>query len=706
MNECLSPHVQDTKAQIKKIRRYNFIAFFSLEIIMSYSILGYIQIEPISITLVPIIVVQGALYLGIKESVFLGLIFGLTSMWKANTAPLSYTDQLFSPALSGKPLESIILSIGTRVAFGLIAGILVWFMKKRRPYQWYDLFIVTNISFTIHAGLIFACIGIFFPSSVGTATDFSAQQLFLSILFGYLIPSIFINVMDKIFHLTYVQNLFEESRKVFYLRLHRKIDRGRFKYVEIALLIVTVFILIHAYQRIQNVFRSQEIEVSIHIWNGITQVLLQLFLAIIAIFYLIFIFMILAFEFSEVRRQENMKLSKALEENEKYRQQVEQALEEARRASEAKTQFLSRMSHDIRTPLNAIIGYSAIGMEESQGEKNEPASYEKIWKSGNYLLGLINDILDLSKIESDAVEFNLEPLVVSNCIDDMYMILKEQINERKLYFSYCSRGLQNQPVLLDSMRFQQIIMNLLSNAIKYSREGGIIEVESNLEELENEMIRIECKVRDSGIGMSAKFMKVMYEPYRQEEAKNESKGSGLGLAIVKNLVELMHGTLSVRSKVNEGTEFTITIDAQKAKLQTKENKDMDMRESTLTGKRVLLVEDNDINIDVSTIILRKKGILVEVAQNGAIAVEAFEQHEPGYYDAILMDIYMPVLDGNKATAKIRTLDRDDAKKIPIIAMTANALEGEVREAFSVGMTAYLTKPIRPEKLYATLQQWI
>lgn len=696
---------QETLVQKKRYKWQLLYIFLASELVMAYSALGYIDIQPIPLSLVPIIVVQGALYLGVRESLILGTVFGLTNMWRTGIGSVSYVDMVFSPPLSGKPLESILLSVVTRAMFGLIAGLLFQSIRKRKNYTTLDLLFATLLSLGAHGAIVYASMRIFFPEAFMQAMQFTPKSFCLHVLLAYVLPALHTVFMDRICHHPRVQELFSQGRRVIINRNGHVRKKRRVIVLASTLVTATVLILIHVYLRLHLVFQTHWILVNKAAWIAVAQILLQLFIALLAVFYIIYIVMIIVFEFSEVRKQENLKLSKALAEIEAYQKVVEQALEEARSASEAKTQFISRMSHDIRTPLNAIIGLSAIEMDNNKGKTENTDTYKKIWKSGNYLLGLVNDILDLSKIESESVELHNEPFSVSNCIDDIYIILREQIEEKQIYFSYCSRGLQTQAVWMDAMRFQQIFMNLISNSVKYNRVGGIIEVDSEMVEEEDDLIRITMKVRDSGVGMKPEFMKIMFEPYSQEEAKNESKGTGLGLAIVKNLVDMFHGTIEVKSKLDEGTEFVLVFHAKKATQEPGLTKKIQVEEQLLIGRRVLLVEDNLINIEVGSTLLKKKGIEVEVAQNGMQAVEQFMLRSEGYYDAILMDIFMPVMDGNKATRKIRSLDRTDASTIPIIAMTANALESDMKVSLESGMNDYLTKPIKPEYLYSTLAKW-
>lgn len=695
-----------SKKQLKKVHRQVFHIFLAFEIIMANSALGYIDIEPISLTLMNLPVIMGALYLGKGAGAILGGAFGLTSMWKASICAITYADQVFSPHLSGKPIESIILSTVTRILFGFIAAVLFDIVRKKGKLNRIWIWFICVISFGVHTALVYLCLGLFFPDALSGAISFTIGALLLGAIFTYIIPATLIVFLDRVLMSPGIQKLFLSSRQlILFRKTHVKKKKITVTYA-VVLIVVTLLLLAHVYTRIKLVFRVQGIQVTDGVLQGVLQIQLQLLVAMLCLFYIIYIVMLLVFEFSEVRKQENLELNRALKENEEYRKAIEKALEDAKSASDAKTQFISRMSHDIRTPLNAIIGLSAIGIDDSTEGSKEIDSFKKIYKSGNYLLGLVNDILDLSKIESDFVEMHPEPFQVSNCIDDIYIILREQMEEKQLDFVYHSMGEQNLCLLVDHMRFEQIFMNLISNSIKYTNVGGQIEVETMIYPPADGKAKLVAKIRDTGIGMSEEYLKIMYEPYSQGATNNESKGSGLGLAIVKNLVERMNGLIEVKSKVNEGTEFTLTMEFPVSEQKVKSQSIHKVEESALIGKRVLLVEDNEINIEVSRALLQKKGILVEVAENGKEALDCFEQHEEDYYDVILIDIFMPIMDGIKATKEIRSLDREDASNIPIIAMTANALQDDMSKALEAGMNAYLTKPIMPNRLYEVLAEWV
>ena len=385
---------------------------------------------------------------------------------------------------------------------------------------------------------------------------------------------------------------------------------------------------------------------------------------------------------------------------------TKRALEQAREASTAKSEFLSRMSHDIRTPMNAIINLTQLAQQEQ--DPNAVRRYvDKVEVSGRFLLGLINDILDMSKIESGELTLHEEPLTRDEFLRTIETVIVPLMDARQLHF-HSETVAGRYTVLVDKLRLHQIVFNLLSNAAKFTPEGGDVwlEVRNLSGEPEKGKLSFRITVRDNGVGMSEEFLPHLFEPFVQEHSQLSDKaaGTGLGLPIVKSLVEAMGGTISVKSRPGEGTEFTVTlcvpvVPAQSAPApQVEEAPD-------LTGLRVLLVEDNEINTYVARLLLEEVGCVVATAENGQQAVDAFAASAPFSIGAILMDIRMPVMDGLEATRTIRALARPDAASIPIIAMTADAFAEERKRTLEFGMNEHLSKPIDPKLLYAALVKY-
>ncbi|MDO5574082.1 MAG: ATP-binding protein [bacterium] len=367
-------------------------------------------------------------------------------------------------------------------------------------------------------------------------------------------------------------------------------------------------------------------------------------------------------------------------------------------AGEAKTDFLSRMSHDIRTPLNGIIGLTTLAMDESNSPLMEEY-LDNIKVSGQFLMGLVNDILDLNKVESGKIELNPEPYSSEEFSSYVEAVVLPLCEEKGIEF-HITTPTDEPTVKLDHLRFNQIFFNLLSNGVKYTPSGGLLELYWESRLLPDGKAALDFMVRDNGIGMSEEFQRHMFESFTQEHSHAASIGTGLGLAIVKNLVNLMNGTIDVTSKLGEGTTFKIHLEAdvcEKSVEQPQAAPKADIR-----GRRVLMCEDNKTNIFFMKHLFDKWEVLIDVAVNGKIGVEMFEHSAPGTYDAILMDVMMPEMDGLEATRIIRTLKRPDAADIPIIAMTANAYDTDVKNCIDAGMDAHMSKPIDADQLQGLL----
>ena len=382
-------------------------------------------------------------------------------------------------------------------------------------------------------------------------------------------------------------------------------------------------------------------------------------------------------------------------------------MEKEQKANSTKSEFLSRMSHDIRTPMNAILGLTQLGYEETD-DHHAKEYFGKILSSASYLLSLLNDILDMSKMESGHVTLHEEVVNCKNFFYELSELLTPMIKERGLTINYVNNIEDVEYLYCDRVRIKQIYLNLLSNAIKFSNQNGTIDWIVNKNKEKDGRIYFDVIVRDYGCGMSEDFMKRIFRPFEQEknEFSNEKAGTGLGLAICKNLVVQMGGTIRVESKLSEGSTFTVSLSHKIAQSPELEKTETVYIYEKLKGKNILLVEDNELNTEIAKRILEKREMEVTCAENGKIAIELFCASENGYYDAILMDIRMPVLDGLSATRQIRLLEREDAKHVPIIAMTADAYESERKQGFEAGMSDYLSKPIDTKLLLETLEQQI
>ncbi|SDX30700.1 extracellular solute-binding protein, family 3 [Eubacterium barkeri] len=374
----------------------------------------------------------------------------------------------------------------------------------------------------------------------------------------------------------------------------------------------------------------------------------------------------------------------------------------------AKSDFLSRMSHDMRTPMNGIIGLTGLTLELDNLPVEVADNLTKIDESAQYLLSLINDTLDMNKIESNRIILNPEPTDLHVFFEQMASVVKISADQKNVKLMVSPSPKSFPMVSLDKVRVQQIFFNLVSNAIKFTPPNGTVTVQGVCTALGSTQIQTTLRIKDTGIGISDEFLPRIFEPFEQENnaVTTNYVGSGLGLAIVKKLVDMMGGNITVQSKKDVGSEFTVELTFDIAQEQEVTEIKSSACVADLAGKRILLCEDHPLNAQIATKLLEKKGMIVERAENGQAAIELFAKSESGYYDAILMDIRMPVMDGISATKAIRELERSDAKRIPIIAMTANAFDEDVKKSLDAGMNAHLGKPIDPKRMYQTLADQI
>ncbi|MCI2048327.1 MAG: ATP-binding protein [Lachnospiraceae bacterium] len=404
------------------------------------------------------------------------------------------------------------------------------------------------------------------------------------------------------------------------------------------------------------------------------------------------------------------------EQERETREKLEAALIAAKQASSAKSNFLSRMSHEIRTPLNGIIGMDAIAAQSVDNPEKVADCVAKIGLSARYLLSLINDILDMSRIESGKMLLKNEKFMFRDLVSSIDMMISNQTKSKGLHYECTVSGGIAEAYYGDVMKLQQVLLNILGNAVKFTKTGKVtLDIRPVSQKGEQSVIRF--TVRDTGIGIREDHLEKIFSPFEQEDTTTTTVfgGTGLGLAITKNLAELMGGSVRVRSTVGVGSEFTVDVPLKEdTEAQPSSGREFqcarepeaadppETRSYDFSGRRVLVAEDNLINSEITRTLLEEKNFTVETAANGMQAIELFLKHPAGYYDVILMDIRMPVMDGLQATVNIRHCDRPDAKIVPVIAMTANAFDEDVEKSRAAGMNAHLSKPIDPEYMYSVI----
>ena len=391
-----------------------------------------------------------------------------------------------------------------------------------------------------------------------------------------------------------------------------------------------------------------------------------------------------------------------------YEAELEKSAEQAKNANEAKTRFLFNMSHDIRTPMNAIVGFSGLLEKNLQNERKAKEYLEKIQSSSNLLLRIINQVLKIARIESGTAVLQLKAEDMDALFHRVNTVFEEDVRKKNLQY-HAVLDVRHHYVVCDQTKLQEIMLNIISNAIKYTPEGHSIYVEVHEAVSENpSKIRYIFSCEDTGIGMSEEYLPHIYEEFSREHSTTENKvpGTGLGLPIIKSMIELMGGSIQVESRQGIGTKFTIDLSfdiALKEEVYGSEDTIESSAIHTIKGKRILLVEDNELNAEIAKTVLEDVGALITRAENGQQALELFKEKPAGTFDVILMDLMMPVMDGYTATRKIRELERSDAKTVPIIAMTANAFQEDAEKCIAVGMNAHLAKPLDIEKMKKTIK---
>lgn len=386
------------------------------------------------------------------------------------------------------------------------------------------------------------------------------------------------------------------------------------------------------------------------------------------------------------------------------KQLLKLAVLHAENASKTKSAFLSHMSHDIRTPMNGIIGMTSIAIKNLDDKERVFDCLQKIDSSSKHLVSLINDILDMSRIESGRMVINHEPMDIREVINSCASIAESLLAQRKIDFVREFGAFEHPVLVSDELHLRQILINILGNAIKFTPDGGKIFFQVREVSAEQGKAVYHFEIEDTGIGMTPGFLERIWDSFTQENAGNCSgqKGTGLGMTITKKLVDLMGGVIKVESELGVGSKFGVEVTFDIGMEKHRITETVQESETALNGMKILLVEDNELNMEIAKVMLEEEGADVVTAENGQAAVNIFNNCPEGVFDAVLMDVRMPVMDGLTATKIIRTLPRIDAAAVPIIAMTADAYDEDMQKTAEAGMNAHLAKPVNQDKLLHTL----
>ena len=438
-----------------------------------------------------------------------------------------------------------------------------------------------------------------------------------------------------------------------------------------------------------------------------TEVFHNLPLSVIGVIFLYFLMFSIFWFWTYRTKRAHQKQEK--EKDEKYKAELLRAAKKAEAANEAKTEFLQRMSHDIRTPINGICGMIDVADHYAEDMKKQTECRAKIKEASHLLLELINEVLDMSKLESDEVILEEIPFNLNSISEEILGVIEQMATEQNIRILWEEKEVTHWNLIGSPVHVKRILMNILSNAVKYNKENGYVYI--SCREIPSEqtaMTTLEFVCRDTGIGMTEAFQKRIFEPFAQEHAGSRTKfaGTGLGMPITKKLVEKMGGTISFESKEGIGTTFLIRIPFRIDTDRKDRTEAEEKTETSIQGLHVLLTEDNELNMEIAEFVLQNEGAVVTKAWNGQKAVDIFRKNRPGEFDVILMDIMMPVMNGYEAAKMIRSLDREDAKVIPIIAMTANAFTEDKMRAKEAGMDEHIAKPVDGKLLVKVINELV
>ena len=500
---------------------------------------------------------------------------------------------------------------------------------------------------------------------------------------------------------------------------HAHIARYMTLGIQILMFLLTSVYTLQVTARSQGYVKSRHLTIGLFGIAMIILIAIQVFYPLMPFYamgYMLGTCLLHSFVMEDEKEEYRKELEEAIDREQQQKQELaesrealQEALAAAEHASQAKTSFLSNVSHEIRTPMNAIIGLNNIAMNDPTASDKVKEYLEQIGASSQHLLEIINDILDMGRIESGRMTIRKEEFSFLRALEQVNTIISGQCRDKGISYICEINDNVGDYYIGDAMKLKQVIINILGNAVKFTPEGGTIHFSVEECARYERMATLRMLFTDTGIGMNKDFLPHIFDAFSQEDASSTSKygSTGLGMPITKSLVELMNGNILVESEKGAGTTFTVTVTLESSDRKSSQTDDPvpETRPVQHKDRRILLAEDVSINAQIMMIMLETRNIKVDHAENGKAAVELFEEHEPGYYDAILMDMRMPEMDGLEATKIIRATNREDAKKIPIIALTANAFDEDVQRSIQAGLNAHLSKPVEPDLLFEKLDSF-
>ncbi len=688
------------KQYSKSFIRFELGIFFLLELAWSCSAWGYIRIGTFSMSFIPVVVIIGAYLFGSNVGMMAGGLFGLTSMMLATiNAGGIPADAIFSPFNSGRPWQSILLCYVPRIALGLIAGKGFQLVQGQKTRRW-KLVCVTFVALYVHAFLVYIFAAAMFPEVISWNMLLSLIFLNVNKLLELFIPCLMLLALVRIKSMPSVKAFMDQVADGYdRVANHGKIVR--YSIIMVAAFLITLSgVFIEFVVFVSIIFSGNESSLAQYQQTQIELLALQQVIGSAAFVLVVLGVGVLVYCYF---------LRKETSDKERIQREVDQtalARREAESANRAKTDFLARMSHDIRTPINGIIGTAHIMESRIDDKEQIKSGIKDIKQLSHQLESLVNDVLEMSRIESGKMELMHENCHLQSVLDELIPAIQVMAESRNVVIAGAHYEANHEMIVSSPLHIQRIMSNVVSNAIKYNRPGGTVEIwvqETPIDPTHSEFLFI---VKDTGIGMSEEYLRKIFDPFSREQTGIDThySGTGLGMTITKELVDRFGGTITIDSKQNVGTTVKIRLPlelGEELEQPAAVNEDI-----SLEGMKILIVEDNKVNLNIAKFIVEEEKATVDTAVNGKEAVDKFAASEAGSYDLVLMDLMMPVMDGLAATRAIRGLDRPDAKTVPILAMTANAFEEDIRNCLAAGMNAHIAKPINVDKMKIQIRRAI